>query len=279
MPSFAADDLVEDLRRELERLQLSRHRASRRRRSDPAGNRIPVVKLVIPGLEGDIRHPDYTPGSGVPVQSPPMKAIIFAGPSLPPASRPADLAPRVAPAGAARRSQSRGARPPGYHRRHRRLFRNQSRRSGTRRSCGPWPRHPRLRRASIGALRAAELARLRHGRDRPRFYEAFRDGMLDDDDEVAVLHGPEELGYAAVTEAMVNIRATLDRAVAEGILDSWLVPRLARNRQGSLLQRAPTGRRSYTSPPGVACPRCRSTNWRDGSALGASNRSVSIYWR
>jgi hypothetical protein len=79
--------------------------------------------------------------------------------------------------------------------------------------------------ASIGALRAAEL--------RPfgmsgvgRVFAAYRDGILTDDDEVAVLHGPEELDYPAVTEAMVNIRATLDKAVAEGALDRWLVARL-----------------------------------------------------
>ena len=28
-----------------------------------------------------------------------------------------------------------------------------------------------------------------------RIIEDFRDGVLEDDDEVAVLHGPEELGY------------------------------------------------------------------------------------
>ncbi len=57
-------------------------------------------------------------------------------------------------------------------------------------------------------------------------YEAYRDGILTDDDEVAVLHGPEELGYPAVTEAMVNIRATLDKAVAEGVLDQALGDRV-----------------------------------------------------
>ena len=70
--------------------------------------------------------------------------------------------------------------------------------------------------ASIGALRAAELhpfGMVGIG----RIFEAYRDGILTDDDEVAVLHGPEELGYPAVTEAMVNIRATLDKAVAEGV--------------------------------------------------------------
>ena len=61
--------------------------------------------------------------------------------------------------------------------------------------------------ASIGALRAAELD-VFGMRGIGRIYEDFRDGVLEDDDEVAVLHGPEELGYPPVTEAMVNIRAT-----------------------------------------------------------------------
>jgi hypothetical protein len=46
--------------------------------------------------------------------------------------------------------------------------------------------------------------------------------VLEDDDEVAVLHGPEELGYPPLTEAMVNIRATLAEAVRGGILESAL---------------------------------------------------------
>src|SRR5882724_12825471 len=66
--------------------------------------------------------------------------------------------------------------------------------------------------ASIGALRAAELDSFGM-RGIGRIYEAFRDGVLQDDDEVAVLHGPEELGYPSLTEAMVNIRATLVEAV------------------------------------------------------------------
>jgi hypothetical protein len=71
--------------------------------------------------------------------------------------------------------------------------------------------------ASIGALRAAELDAFGM-RGIGRIYEQFRGGILQDDDEVAVLHGPEELGYPAVTEAMVNIRATLVAAAAAGIL-------------------------------------------------------------
>src|SRR5262249_19682893 len=42
--------------------------------------------------------------------------------------------------------------------------------------------------------------------------------ILEDDDEVAVLHGPEELGYPPLTEAMVNMRATFDQAARLGVL-------------------------------------------------------------
>ena len=72
--------------------------------------------------------------------------------------------------------------------------------------------------ASMGALRAAELApfgMVGVG----AIYEAYRDGVLEDDDEVALVHGPEEIGYRAGSDALVNLRATLDRARAAGILD------------------------------------------------------------
>lgn len=71
--------------------------------------------------------------------------------------------------------------------------------------------------ASIGALRAAELdsfGMVGIG----RVYEAFRDGVLQDDDEVALLHGPEGVDYAPLTEAMVNVRATLECVVAAHII-------------------------------------------------------------
>jgi hypothetical protein len=71
--------------------------------------------------------------------------------------------------------------------------------------------------ASIGALRAAELAPFGM-KGIGQIYQAFRDGVLEDDDEVAVLHGPEEVDYAAVTEAMVNIRATLAAAEQRGVI-------------------------------------------------------------
>ena len=71
--------------------------------------------------------------------------------------------------------------------------------------------------ASMGALRAAELQAF--GMEGVgRIFEAYRDGVIEDDDEVAVRHGPAELGYLAVSEAMVNIRATLARAVADQVI-------------------------------------------------------------
>src|ERR1700689_4413631 len=71
--------------------------------------------------------------------------------------------------------------------------------------------------ASMGALRAAELHAFGM-RGVGRIFEAFRDGELEDDDEVAVVHGPAELGHVQASEAMVNIRATLARAETVGIL-------------------------------------------------------------
>jgi hypothetical protein len=73
--------------------------------------------------------------------------------------------------------------------------------------------------ASIGALRAAELAdfgMIGVG----RIYDDFHSGVLQDDDEVALLHGPEEAGFVAVSEAMVNVRATVAAARTAAIIDA-----------------------------------------------------------
>ncbi len=71
--------------------------------------------------------------------------------------------------------------------------------------------------ASMGALRAAELEAFGM-RGVGAIFSAFRDGTLEDDDEVAVVHGPAELGYRPLSEPMTNIRATLAAAAAVGIL-------------------------------------------------------------
>lgn len=71
--------------------------------------------------------------------------------------------------------------------------------------------------SSMGALRAAELHAF--GMDGIGWiFEAFRDGLLEDDDEVAVMHGPAELGYPNLSEAMVNIRRTLAAAHTAGVI-------------------------------------------------------------
>src|SRR5271167_2051250 len=71
--------------------------------------------------------------------------------------------------------------------------------------------------ASMGALRAAELP-VFGMRGVGKIFEAFRDGELEDDDEVAVVHGPAEIGYLAASEPMVNIRETLALAETKGVL-------------------------------------------------------------
>jgi hypothetical protein len=67
---------------------------------------------------------------------------------------------------------------------------------------------PVLGAASMGALRAAELApfgMIGIG----RIFEAYVRGLIDGDDEVALVHGPEEFDWAPLTEPLINIRATL----------------------------------------------------------------------
>ncbi|MBV9824585.1 MAG: tfuA protein [Alphaproteobacteria bacterium] len=148
-------------------------------------------------------------------------AIIFAGPTLPPSAHPADpifeWRPPVAQGDLYRAALSRPAAIgviDGYF------------------EVVPTVWHKEILwaltqgiavfgAASIGALRAAELDGFGM-RGVGKVYEWFRDGVLQDDDEVAVLHGPEELGYQAITDAMVDIRATLQAAVLESIVDAEL---------------------------------------------------------
>lgn len=73
--------------------------------------------------------------------------------------------------------------------------------------------------ASMGALRAAELDAFGM-RGIGRIYEAFRDGILSDDDEVAVRHAPSTLNYMPLSDAMVNIRFTMRHAVNQRIIAS-----------------------------------------------------------
>lgn len=66
---------------------------------------------------------------------------------------------------------------------------------------------------SMGALRAAEL--WPYGmRGVGAVFELYRDGVVTGDDEVAVVHAPEEDGYRSLSEPLVNIRLSLRAAVA-----------------------------------------------------------------
>ena len=71
--------------------------------------------------------------------------------------------------------------------------------------------------SSMGALRAAELAAF--GMEGVGgIFEAYRDGRLEDDDEVAVAHLPADYGYRPTSVAMVNIRATFEAAEKAGVI-------------------------------------------------------------
>lgn len=72
--------------------------------------------------------------------------------------------------------------------------------------------------SSMGALRAAELhsfGMVGVG----KIFEAFRDGVYEDDDEVTIIHGDVDSGYQPLSTAMVDLRATVARAVAEQVID------------------------------------------------------------
>jgi hypothetical protein len=264
VPHADATDVADDVRWELARLGsigIRRVVAVDLTRSEFG---IPVVRVVIPGLEGDCRNPEYVPGRRVQLlqpagrrlwrwqrrpralrNAPPAStsspdglvvpigrerreafAVIFAGPSLPPSARPDD--PRLVwrpPAQQGDVYRAALERPSaiglidGYFDAvpsvwHKEIL---------------WAMEQGIRvygAASIGALRAAELAdfgMIGVG----RIFELYRDGTLLDDDEVALLHGPEQAGYVPLTEPMVNVRATIHQAVSAGILGLHEAPLVA----------------------------------------------------
>jgi hypothetical protein len=100
--------------------------------------------------------------------------------------------------------------------------------------------------ASMGALRAAELAPFGM-RGVGKVFESFRAGLwpgfsepFEDDDEVAVIHAPAELGHAPLSDAMVDLRDTLLAASADGVITEAEALALARQ-----LKALPFGERSF----------------------------------
>jgi hypothetical protein len=84
--------------------------------------------------------------------------------------------------------------------------------------------------ASVGALRAVECPDAMTGIG--RVFEAYRDGRLVGDDEVAMTYDRET--YAVVASPLVNIRA----AFAAGVVAGWW-PRAAAERAVAAVQRLP----------------------------------------
>jgi hypothetical protein len=91
--------------------------------------------------------------------------------------------------------------------------------------------------SSMGALRAAELAafgmkgvgRIFQAYTRVALLQAFggvfrpnSSDALEDDDEVAVVHGTQEDGFRVLSEAMVNIRGTLAQAEQQSVISASL---------------------------------------------------------
>ena len=71
--------------------------------------------------------------------------------------------------------------------------------------------------SSMGALRASELdvfGMIGSG----EIYQAYASGEYEDDDEVALTHGPAELNYMQVSRAMVDLRHDITNACEQNIL-------------------------------------------------------------
>jgi len=129
--------------------------------------------------------------------------------------------------------------------------------------------------SSMGALRAAELASF--GMEGfGAVFEGFASGSLSDDDEVAVLHAPAEQGYRPLSEALVNIRATLAEAERVGALSAAHRASIER-----AAKRLPYPERSYPAllapdgPSGVpAADLERLRGWLPGARVDQKRRDA-----
>jgi hypothetical protein len=168
-----------------------------------------------------------------------MKTIVFVGPTLPEAQVRAILptaivAPPIAVGdlvrALARRAPARFAIIDGYFE-HMAAVWHKEILLALERGCAVYGA------ASMGALRAAELARFGMV-GIGAIYRAYARGTLVADDEVAVAHLPAEHGFRAVSDALVNLRAGLARAP--------MLDRAARARLLAIAQRTFYRERSWT---------------------------------
>jgi hypothetical protein len=72
--------------------------------------------------------------------------------------------------------------------------------------------------SSMGALRAAELHAFGM-RGVGRIFEAYRDRVVEDDDEVVVAHATAEQGYRPLSHAMISLRFGLQEILRDGLLN------------------------------------------------------------
>ena len=71
--------------------------------------------------------------------------------------------------------------------------------------------------SSMGALRAAELHRFGM-RGFGEIFRLYRDGVVEGDDEVAIVHGTADDGYRAYSDPLVSMRIALRDAAAAGVI-------------------------------------------------------------
>ncbi|QNK82121.1 TfuA-like protein [Nakamurella sp. PAMC28650] len=86
--------------------------------------------------------------------------------------------------------------------------------------------------SSMGALRVAETA-VFGARGFGEIFDAYLSGELTDDDEVTVMHASSDDGFRSLSDAMVNIRATLRLAREQAVINAGqheMLIGLAKNR-------------------------------------------------
>jgi len=173
-----------------------------------------IVHAFAPGLADPARRharvePSATETRSVPLaRSCARRPVLFVGPSLPPDLIPTDMDVRP-PAKAGDLAALIAEHPPAV---------------GLIDGCfeiapAVWHKEmldliahgiPVIGGASLGALRAAELHRF-GVTGIGAIFEAYRDGVANRDDAVMVSHAPADLGYRALTLALVDMEAALQR--------------------------------------------------------------------
>ena len=79
--------------------------------------------------------------------------------------------------------------------------------------------------SSMGALRAAETSSFGMV-GIGKVYQMYAVRELNDDDEVALVHGPADADYYAMSEPMVNLRMTFKHAQEKGVIDALTCEKL-----------------------------------------------------